>query len=61
MKENKSVHCDRVIAAVVKTQDYSSSFNFNIAVETCLHLYRDLIVIILKFLMPMKEGMLIPF
>lgn len=60
MKENKSVHCDRVTAAVVKTQDYSSSFYFDIAVETCLLLFRDLIVIIFKFLMPMKEGILNP-
>lgn len=60
MKENKSIHYDRVIAAVVKTQDYSSSFNFDISGETCLLLFKDPIVIIFKFLMPLKEGMLIP-
>lgn len=40
MKENISISYDSVVTAAAKTQDYSSSFSFDIAVKMylCFHL-----------------------
>lgn len=45
---------------MAKAQDYSHRFSFDIAVKTYLLLLRDPRVLILKLLMPRKEGLLLP-